>query len=264
MLKRIATSVIGLAVFFTVVFTHHYVLYAAVLLLTGVMLYEAYKAIDASIGTKITGFISAFVLFFFYFFGKFIFAVYAFVMINLIAMVFLHGKKSSKEVLYSAFVTLFITAFMFTLILIRRNCDRYTVILPFVCAWLTDTGAYFAGTLLGRHKLAEHISPKKTIEGAIGGLILSTIGAILYIIILVRILAGGMANTEALIKFAFIGFVGSVIAQLGDLVASVIKRDFDKKDYGTILPGHGGFLDRFDSVIFVAPFIYYAFLHIIL
>ncbi len=264
MLKRILTSIIGLIIFFAVIFTHHYALYAAVLLVTGAMLYEAYKAIDASCEVKITGFITAALLFFGYFFEKFIFAVYLFVILNMIALIVLHKKQDAKNVLLSAFVTLFITISMYSLIMIRRRCDMYTVLLPFICAWLTDTGAYFIGTFFGKHKLCENISPKKTVEGAIGGLVFSTVGAIAYIYIMVWIMAGGIAGIRALFDFAFIGFFGSILAQLGDLAASCIKRDFDKKDYGAILPGHGGLLDRFDSVLLVAPFVYYAFIHIVL
>lgn len=264
MLKRILTALIGLIVFFTVIFTHHYVLYTAIFALTLVMLYEVYKVTDASKWMKVAGYISSVGLYLAYFMGRTPFGYIAFIMFYMLVMILLHGKNDSKEVLSNAFITLFITVSMITLIRIRVRCDRFTVILPFICAWLSDTGGYFIGRFFGKHKLVPTISPKKTVEGAIGGVVFATIGSIAYILIMVWTMAGGMANLEAIIKFGLIGLVGSVISQLGDLVASCIKRDFDKKDYGSILPGHGGFLDRFDSVLYVTPFIYYAFIHIIL
>ncbi|MBO5059579.1 MAG: phosphatidate cytidylyltransferase [Clostridia bacterium] len=264
MLKRILTSIIGLVVFFGVIFSHHYVLYSAVILLIMGMLYEVYGVMGIRKELKAVGFLSALIICAGFLFGRMIAAGVISCMLFLLMMIYLHGKSDSKEVLSAAFMTIFITVFMTMLILIRRRCDRYTVILPFICAWLTDTGAYFAGTFLGKHKLVPNISPKKTIEGAIGGILLSTIGSVLYIVIMVAVMAGGMASTEAVLKFAFIGFIGSFLAQAGDLIASCIKRDCGKKDYGSILPGHGGIMDRFDSVIFVTPFVYYAMIHLVL
>ncbi|MDD6735653.1 MAG: phosphatidate cytidylyltransferase, partial [Clostridiales bacterium] len=102
-----------------------------------------------------------------------------------------------------------------------------------------------------------------TVEGSIGGLVLSCIGCVAYICIMVGLFAGGMPKMSVILKFAFIGLAGSVLSQLGDLAASCIKRDCNKKDYGSLLPGHGGLLDRFDSVLFAAPFIYYAMMYIV-
>ncbi len=264
MLKRILTSIIGLAVFFGVIFMHRYVLYGAVLVLTLGMLYEIYSVTEAQKNVRVVGYISAVLIFAGFIFGRMIFAGVSVCMLFLLLMIFTHGKCGYNDVLSAAFMTLFVAAFMSMIIMIRRKCDSYTVILPFVCAWLTDTGAYFAGTFFGKHKFVPNISPKKTVEGAVGGMFLSVIGCVLYIIIMVSVMAGGIASTAAIVKFAAVGLVGSVLAQLGDLAASCIKRDRNKKDYGTILPGHGGIMDRFDSVVFVLPFVYYAMIHFIL
>lgn len=118
----------------------------------------------------------------------------------------------------------------------------------FIIAVLTDTCAYFTGYLFGKHKLIPKVSPKKTIEGSIGGILGSILGCILF---------GYFLNFN-LLHMAIIGGIGSVVAQFGDLFASSIKRFVGIKDYGKLIPGHGGILDRFDSVILVAPFVYYA------
>ena len=120
--------------------------------------------------------------------------------------------------------------------------------LIFIIAWATDTFAYFTGYFLGKNKLCPTISPKKTVEGAIGGIIGSTVSCIVFSMYFIE------AN---LIYVALLGSIGSVIAQMGDLFASKIKRYIGIKDFGNIMPGHGGILDRFDSIIFVAPIVYY-------
>ncbi len=125
---------------------------------------------------------------------------------------------------------------------------RVRMMLPFVIAFGSDTGAYFTGMTLGKKKLAPHISPKKTVEGAFGGMAAGALGALVYGLILRP--NGFGVNLLSLTGF---GLVGSVVSQLGDLTFSAFKRQYDVKDYGTILPGHGGVLDRFDSIYYLAP-----------
>ena len=121
----------------------------------------------------------------------------------------------------------------------------------FILAYATDTFAYFSGKLFGKHKLIPKISPNKTIEGAIGGIIGAVISCEIYLFYL--------GETKYVIPIIAVAIVGSILSQLGDLFASSIKRLFDVKDYGKLIPGHGGVLDRIDSVLFTAPFVYYAF-----
>ena len=128
---------------------------------------------------------------------------------------------------------------------------RLYVLLPFMTAFISDGGAYFAGVFLGKHKLATAVSPKKTVEGSIGGLVASVAALVIYGLILTS--TGIPTN---LFIMALYGLIGSVISQLGDLSFSLIKREYGIKDFGKLLPGHGGVLDRFDSVIFAAPAIY--------
>jgi len=136
----------------------------------------------------------------------------------------------------------------------------YLVILVFLCAWGNDTLAYATGRLIGKHKMSPVLSPKKSIEGLIGGIVgAGILGAVFGIIF--------NANVRELayapLWFGLIGMVGAVPAVIGDLAASAIKRNNDIKDYGKLIPGHGGVMDRFDSMIFVAPIIYYAVIYII-
>ncbi len=130
----------------------------------------------------------------------------------------------------------------------NEEMGKKLLILLIGIVWLCDTGAFYIGSWLGRHSLSATISPKKTIEGAIGGLIFGIIGGLL-----VRAL---FINTISLTDCILISFFISIISQIGDLVESLIKRSLKAKDSGSLLPGHGGLLDRMDGLIFSAPFMY--------
>ena len=124
------------------------------------------------------------------------------------------------------------------------------VIIVFTLTWSCDTGAYIFGRLFGRRKLFPSISPSKTVEGALGGTFLSIVGILI---------ARGLMDTQlGIVDAVALAIAASVIGQLGDLVESMIKRDAKIKDSSTAIPGHGGILDRFDSLLFTAPLIYYA------
>lgn len=130
---------------------------------------------------------------------------------------------------------------------------QFHVWLIFLCSWGCDTCAYCVGVLIGKHKMAPVLSPKKSIEGAVGGVA----GAVLLGVIYAFFTKGGM------VEYGIICGVGALISMVGDLAASAIKRNQGIKDYGKLIPGHGGILDRFDSVIFTAPVIYYLSLFLI-
>lgn len=141
----------------------------------------------------------------------------------------------------------------FIYLLRERPLGNYFAWLPFI-AWVCDTCAYFAGRAFGKHKLVPVLSPKKTVEGAVGG----TLGAMAVGAVFGYLLYNNVThNTATIWVLVIITFVGAIISQLGDLLASGIKRDHNIKDYGHIIPGHGGIMDRFDSVIFVTPCIYF-------
>lgn len=129
----------------------------------------------------------------------------------------------------------------------------FLVWLIFLCSWGCDTAAYCVGMLIGKHKLAPRLSPKKSIEGAIGGVVGAALLGGIYAAIAGSYLTD---NKNLIIAYGIICAVGAVISQIGDLAASAIKRNYDIKDYGNLIPGHGGILDRFDSIIFTAPVIY--------
>ncbi|MDR0885236.1 MAG: phosphatidate cytidylyltransferase [Clostridiales Family XIII bacterium] len=131
----------------------------------------------------------------------------------------------------------------------------YSIVGPYSIVWLvifcafgTDVFAYFTGYLFGKHKLCKTISPKKTVEGAVGGVIGATVLCSAYAYIFMR---------EYIVYVVIMAVAGSIFSQLGDLSASIFKRKLEIKDYGDLIPGHGGVLDRFDSVLFAAPFMYY-------
>jgi len=129
----------------------------------------------------------------------------------------------------------------------------FSVWLIFIAAWGSDTCAYCAGMLFGKHKAFPVLSPKKTWEGCVGGVIGAAIIAVLYCIAMNYC----FDQSFSVIQFAIVCACGAVISQIGDLAASAMKRNKEIKDYGKLIPGHGGVLDRFDSIIFVAPIIYY-------
>ena len=126
---------------------------------------------------------------------------------------------------------------------------RFLVLLPVICAFLTDAGAYFVGVFFGKHRGITLVSPNKSMEGYVGGVLFGTLFLMLYGLIL-RQFAGLEVRLPLM---ALYGLIGSVVTELGDLSFSLVKRQYGVKDYGHLLPGHGGMLDRFDSMTFAAP-----------
>jgi phosphatidate cytidylyltransferase len=154
------------------------------------------------------------------------------------------------------YVTVSITSLSLLRYLDREN-GVWAVILVFVISWISDTAAFAVGSLLGKHKLIPEVSPKKTVEGAIGGIVFATFGSLLYGFGLDYIFENVAVNYLVL---GVCGAILAVVSQLGDLVASLIKREYGVKDYGNIMPGHGGLMDRFDSVIAVSTILLIIFL----
>lgn len=126
---------------------------------------------------------------------------------------------------------------------------KFMILTPIIAAFLSDAFALFAGMLFGKHKLAPELSPKKTIEGSVGGFFGAVVGMVAYGLVLQL----GFELTVRYVPLIVYGLLGSLVSQLGDLSFSYIKRQYKLKDFGNIFPGHGGVLDRFDSVIFCAP-----------
>ena len=175
--------------------------------------------------------------------------------------VFTYPKYQTEQLL-AAFFGVFYVAVMLSFVYRTRMLPMgtYTVWLIFLCSWGCDTCAYCVGVLIGKHKMAPKLSPKKSIEGAVGGVV----GAALLAVIYGFVFKDAMGCTTQTIWFmAGICAVGALISMVGDLTASAIKRNYEIKDYGKLIPGHGGILDRFDSVIFTAPIIFYLALYFI-
>jgi len=182
--------------------------------------------------------------------------IFAVTLALFIIWIFNYKKIDHLKVTATFFAGTVIPVFFSMAIMIFRmgynswNYDgKYLILIPFIGAWMTDTGAYLTGKLFGKTKLMPELSPKKTVEGAIGGIIGSTLGMLVYGFIMERFLMP-VVDYKAL---AIIGVVLSVIAQIGDLSMSAIKRAYGLKDYREVIPGHGGILDRFDSVLFCLP-----------
>ena len=165
-------------------------------------------------------------------------------------MVFSRGNEDFTTV-SAAFMGVFYISVSFTAVVLLRENGAYLYLLAFFGPWVSDTFAYLCGRLFGKHKLIPEVSPKKTVEGSIGGIVFAGISYIIYAVVIKNFFDASAAPNYLVMMIA--GMIVSVISQIGDLIASVIKRRFGIKDYGWIFPGHGGVLDRFDSVLLTAP-----------
>lgn len=181
--------------------------------------------------------------------------VLGFLIFLMFAYVFTYPKYKTEQIL-AAFFGVFYVAVMLSFVYQTRMlaAGAYIVWLIFLCSWGCDTCAYCVGVLFGKHKMSPKLSPKKSIEGAVGGVIGAALLTVLYGVIFKDAMGSNMSHVWIM---AGISAVGALISMVGDLTASAIKRNYEIKDYGKLIPGHGGILDRFDSVIFTAPIIYF-------
>ncbi len=181
--------------------------------------------------------------------------VLAFMVILLFVYVLAYPAYHASQIM-AAFFGVFYVAVMLSGVWLTRMLENgaYLVWLIFLCSWGCDTCAYCVGVRFGKHQMSPLLSPKKSVEGAIGGLTGTFFLTALYGTLFRRQM--GITGNEIWI-LAAISVAGGVISMIGDLAASGIKRNYEIKDYGKLIPGHGGILDRFDSVIFTAPVIYY-------
>ncbi len=168
--------------------------------------------------------------------------------------VFTFPKFKAEDMMVCFFGMFYVVLMLSYIYQVRMMQDgAYIVWLIFLCSWGCDTCAYLVGVMFGKHKMAPVLSPKKSIEGGIGGVA----GAALLGFIYATIFKDKITIDNANIIFPIVCAAGGIISQIGDLTASGIKRNHDIKDYSRLIPGHGGILDRFDSVIITAPIIYY-------
>jgi len=170
-------------------------------------------------------------------------------------------KKSHNKGLVAVFGLVYVFGLFACVFLVREFFGAAATWLIFIAAWGCDTGAYFVGKAFGKRKLAPRLSPNKTVAGAIGGIITAAVLCAAYVLILSHFQAVPSIYPppqSTLVRdmtfFAAYGAIAAMLAMGGDLFASAIKRRTGIKDFGVIIPGHGGVLDRFDSILFVAPF----------
>ncbi len=180
------------------------------------------------------------------------------ILLCLAVYVFTFPKYETQKVLMAIFGVIYVPVLMSYLYLIRMTNDGiYTFWLVFIGSWICDTFAYLTGVTCGKHKMAPVLSPKKSVEGAIGGVVGAGVVGAIYGAIIGPYLK---SVSHPVIAFAVMCAIAGLVSMVGDLSASAIKRNYEIKDYGKLIPGHGGILDRFDSVIFIAPVIFYILL----
>ena len=268
MKKRIITAVIAIALFIPVcIFSDTYVLPAAFALLSAVAVWEIWHCVHtaASVGSPflylpfyllavvgpflpmcISDWQTAYLVLFA---GNFVALLYVFVV-----AVFSRGKFPPEHLFLIFTMCLYVNLSLSTVVFLRRmNQGEYLYLLAFIGPWVSDTFAYFCGRAFGKHKLIPEVSPKKTVEGSIGGIVFAALAFVLTGFIVGKC---DPAVAPSYVVLAIAGAVISVISQVGDLIASVVKRRYGIKDYGWLLPGHGGVLDRFDSVLAALPVLF--------
>lgn len=258
MFTRIMTSVIGIPLVIAIIVIGNPLLRYAIMVVSLIALYEFYGAVSKQNQPIVyVGYAAIVVQFltFDWIMTHYVIFITLLTMLSLIAMVVRYPKYSIIDIALTLFPVLYVGLMFSFMILIRDVREgSFWIWLIAISAWGSDTFAYFTGKTIGKHKLAPVLSPKKTIEGSVGGVIGAGVLAYVYTLI--------YTHYDALMARNQIGWVvgavmlGAIISQYGDLAASAIKRYYKQKDYGYILPGHGGILDRFDSFLFVAPIIY--------
>jgi len=262
MLKiRVLSAILGIPLILFVLYFKGPLLYLFVSAVSLVGLYEYYRAMNnVSIKTnRILGYISV-IVYYLMFLMPITFDRPGFLVVFSIMLLFTYEILAQKHNITEIAITLMgivYIPFLFShLLFIEKLYYGHIILwLPFLTAWFTDTFAYFVGMSMGKVKLSPRISPKKTVEGAIGGIIGSVV---------LSTVAGFLINSFGadikIIHFVITGFLCGIASELGDLAASYIKRYTGIKDFGNLIPGHGGILDRFDSILFTAPIIYYYFI----
>lgn len=182
-------------------------------------------------------------------------AVVITIIIFLFTYVFTFPRYNASQIMAAMFSWLYAPVMLSFIYLTREGFEHgnYLVWFIFLCSWGSDTFAYAVGMLIGRHKMTPKLSPKKSVEGAVGGVA----GAALLFVLYTNFVVNRYSQAALpLFLVAVLGALGALVSMVGDLAASAIKRDHEIKDYGKLIPGHGGIMDRFDSVIIAAPLIF--------
>jgi len=251
MFVRIISGIIGLPVLVFIVYKGNFLLWLSLIIVNLIGLKEFYNSF---INLKIKplnyiGYLFTILLYISFYYSKFLqpkVIIYMIVLLLLCLNVF-----SKKDIFQGILITLlsffYISYPLYYIILIRNEYYKFTWLI-FIIAMATDTFAYFSGCFLGKKKLIPSVSPNKTVEGSIGGVLGALLSTSIYSHFFIKI---------PVTHVVILSLLGSIISQLGDLIASKIKRITGIKDFGNLIPGHGGILDRFDSIIFLSPLIYF-------
>lgn len=260
--KRLLTSVIGVPLVILALLSPNTVITVVVILASLVGLYEYYKAVDLLKNKVlcIAGYLASIVISTGASFSTPVNLVLVFTFIIALFIIMLLSNKTISLSHIGLLIVglIYIPFFLSHLSYVRAlPYGNFYIWLIFIGAFLTDTCAYFVGCNLGKHKLCPSISPKKTVEGAIGGILGGGLSFVLFGII-VNLFFGKFLDGKhfSLLLLFVLGILSAVVSEIGDLVASAIKRQYGIKDFGNLLPGHGGILDRCDSILFVAPIIF--------
>lgn len=268
MLKiRVISSIIGIAILMLVIYLGNIPLGISITLLSIIGINELYNSFSKGgvNPVRIIGYISCIPVMALSISGEYkrvtsfigllksvnaiAFFVYIVLVTLLIIAVLMHGKRNLYDISATMFGILYVP-FLFSFIVLVRNMGNgiHYIWLIFIGAFATDTAAYFTGKTFGKTKFLPKVSPNKSVEGSFGGIVGCVVATLIY-----GYFIGGMP----LYHFVILGVLNGIISQAGDWSASSIKRYMNIKDYGNIMPGHGGVLDRFDSILFVAPLVYF-------
>ena len=259
---RVLTSVICAPILIIILLCPSILVTITVIVASMIGLYEYYKAVGllAHRGLCAMGIVAAVIIPIGLMLSiqETLILVYVYVVALFLIMLIYNKRVKAADIAMLLLGIIYIPYFLSYIIHIRSmEFGRFFIWLVFIGAFSTDTCAYFAGRMFGRNKLCPDISPKKTVEGAIGGVVGAGIIFVLFGIVVNNVFAGFMCGLRFNLLLLFVlGLIAAVVSEIGDLVASSIKRQYDIKDFGNILPGHGGILDRCDSIILVAPTIF--------
>ncbi len=257
-LERLISGIVLVAIILVAALMGGVVMFSLSLTLSIIGVYEIYKTVDIqnkSIG--VVGYIATVCYYLsIYFWNEkyLLLIIIAYLLVLMSMYVFTFPKYKTEQVLMAFFGVIYVAVLMSFMYLLRiSDGGKFTFWLIFIASWGCDTCAYLAGMICGKHKMAPVLSPKKTIEGAVGGVL----GAALIGALYGHFVGDYISMSNAVIGFAVVCGITGLVSMIGDLTASAIKRNYDIKDYGKLIPGHGGVLDRFDSIIFTSPIIYY-------
>ena len=259
---RVMSALVGAVLVLLVIFSTPIVFHIMVVLASFLMLHELHQTFQHGVKWQLVALNYVFAVFMLvlpitplaYRTDVVLFLLTVYLMLTLFCSVLWHDKVSFANVTQSVFMMLYVVVFPVFLTYIRMMEEGLILIfLPLLGAWMPDTFAYFIGCRFGRHKLIPSVSPNKTVEGAVG----AVFGGLLMFVVYGVLLQYVFSYTVHYPALLILALICSVVAQFGDLSASVIKREFEIKDFGNIIPGHGGILDRVDSLLFVAPVVYY-------